>query len=178
MDEDSPAVDEISPKLIVLSEQLRGQKFDLVDDVYTIGRSEKESICIVDPTVSGLHCELRRDDDGNYTAHDLGSTNGTRINGARISEQKLVHSDILQVGGVELMFDCEGEDSVASHIKTQTQIDLGDKADLKPIGNLGPWARGRSDNPRMALFFKIAIPLLITVVIVLMIILIKILTGK
>ena len=94
-------------KIIILSEQLRGQSVELVKDEYTIGRTEDCDICIPDPTVSSPHATLVKTDDGVYEARDAGSSNGTRVNGVRIDQagKPLAHSDILQVGGVEMLYD-------------------------------------------------------------------------
>ncbi len=149
-----------TPKLIVLSEQLRGQTYELTEDVYTIGRQEDQSICIVDATVSSRHCELVRNDDGLYTARDVGSTNGTRINGTRIEEQKLVNSDILQVGAVELLFDCDDK-SPTSVLRTRTRIDLGETIQLnQSMQNQSPFDHGKGDDPRVRKIFYLVISLL------------------
>lgn len=144
-----------TPRIIVLSEQLRGQSFDLTEEEYSIGRSEDCSICVPDPTISGDHCKLIRESDGSYTAHDNGSTNGTRINGVRIEAQTLVNSDILQVGGVEMLFDCE-EKSVTSVLSTQTGINLEDTAgglEVKEMANFSPFGSSsgihRSENKKV-----------------------------
>ena len=42
-----------------------------------------------------------------YVIKDLDSTNGTRINGERITEQKLRRNDILRLGNIELLYDSE-----------------------------------------------------------------------
>ncbi len=130
------------PKIIVLSEQLRGQSFELTEDNYTIGRSEDCDICVPDPTISGDHCGLVREEDGiAYRAVDKGSTNGTRINGVRIDSQVLVNSDILQVGGVEMLFDCE-EKSATSVLSTQTGINLQETAgglQMEGMSNFSPF---------------------------------------
>ena len=110
------------PRVIILSEIMRGKTFELTKELYTIGRTEDKDICIPDSTISTLHCELIQDSEG-YTAYDKNSTNGTRINGIRISEQRLCNSDILQVGGIEILFDCEDKANTTS-ITTQTAIDL------------------------------------------------------
>lgn len=47
----------------------------------TVGRTEGNSILIEEESVSSRHCELRRNASGGYEIRDLGSTNGTRING-------------------------------------------------------------------------------------------------
>jgi pSer/pThr/pTyr-binding forkhead associated (FHA) protein len=55
---------------------------------WTIGNGEDCDVVVNRPTVSGHHCRLTRDGDGpdgGYTLEDLGSTNGTYVNGARIA---------------------------------------------------------------------------------------------
>lgn len=114
-----------TPRVIILSEQLRGQSFELNEEQYTIGRTEACDICVPDPTISGHHCTLVQLDSGSYGARDEGSTNGTRVNGVKLEPediQPLVHSDILQVGGVEMLFDCESTRTSGS--TTQTVINL------------------------------------------------------
>jgi pSer/pThr/pTyr-binding forkhead associated (FHA) protein len=116
-----------TPKLIVLSEQLRGQAFELTEESYTVGRTEACDVCVPDPTISGHHCTLVRLSNGNYGVRDEGSTNGTRVNGVRMEgeeAQPLVHSDILQVGSVEMLFDCESMRTDGG--TTQTVINLED----------------------------------------------------
>ncbi|MBN2449022.1 MAG: FHA domain-containing protein [Lentisphaeria bacterium] len=127
----------VTPRIIVLSEQLRGQSFELVEGEYSIGRTDACDICIPDPTISGHHCTLVRMGSGTYGARDEGSTNGTRVNGVRLEPedvQPLVHSDILQVGGVEMLFDCESTRSDGS--TTQTVINLEERHDSEPVTEL------------------------------------------
>lgn len=50
----------------------------------SIGRSSENNITINDPGVSRIHCRLTQYDDGSVTITDLGSTNGTFVNGVRI----------------------------------------------------------------------------------------------
>ncbi len=117
-----------TPKLIVLSEQLRGKSFELTEESYTVGRTEACAVCVADPTVSGHHCTLVRLDDGGYAVRDEGSTNGTRVNGVRIEGdtlQPLVHSDILQVGSIEMLFDCESRRTDGGTTQTVINLDEG-----------------------------------------------------
>ncbi len=52
-----------------------------------------------DPTVSRIHCEIFLDDEGNIFLKDMGSTNGTFVNGNKISEpQMLDEFDVVRVG--------------------------------------------------------------------------------
>lgn len=92
-------------KLILLSDQLRGKSFELTKGRYSCGRFEKHDICIKDPTISLHHCDFIRDGNS-YIVSDCGSTNGTRINNVPITEQKLWDSDIVQIGRIEILFDC------------------------------------------------------------------------
>lgn len=128
-------------KLVVLSEPLRGQSFPLAQDEFTIGRSEDCNLCIPDPTISGKHCTLDRQEGGSYEIRDHNSTNGSRVNGMRVQAQKLAHGDILQLGGVELLFEC-GEKSSTAVLSTQTQINLSASSGRSPVSemsNFSPW---------------------------------------
>jgi EAL domain-containing protein (putative c-di-GMP-specific phosphodiesterase class I) len=65
---------------------------------FTIGRKPDSSLCISSPTVSREHAELSALDKG-LLLRDLGSTNGTYVNGTRISQPCTVHhGDLLQFG--------------------------------------------------------------------------------
>ncbi len=123
------------PKLIVLSEQLRGKSFELIDDEYAIGRSEDCEISIPDPAMSGRHCVLSREADGGYVLQDNDSTNGTRVNGVKVHSQRLTNSDIVQVGGLEMLYDSE-EKSAISMLSTQTGINLEEGAGELPISQM------------------------------------------
>ncbi len=135
----------VNPKLIILSEQFEGQKIhELSDQMYSIGRIEERSICIPDTTVSTNHCELVRNEDGSYRVVDLGSSNGTRINGVLITEQSLNHSDMLQVGGIEILYHSDDEDHGEGQNAT-TGINLEDTAgglQIQDLGNVDPFKKG------------------------------------
>ena len=109
-----------APKLIILSEQLRGQKFELIEDVYSCGRVPERDIHIPDPTVSTHHCDFVKRD-GSYVLIDRNSTNGTRVNNIPVTEQALQNTDILQVGGIEILYDCDDK-SMTTVLKTTTGI--------------------------------------------------------
>ena len=68
--------------------------------VITIGRSnENNDIVVSDAKVSRNHVQMVMDDNGNYSVVDLGSTNGTFVNGQRISgEVRLQPSDEVRIG--------------------------------------------------------------------------------
>jgi len=173
-----------NPKIIVLSEQLRGQSFELTQDRYTVGRHEDCTLCLPDPTVSNHHCTLVRDpESGGYKVLDEGSTNGTRVNGVRMQSQKLVNSDILQVGAIEMLFDSEDKSGTGS-ASTQTGINLQNTAGtttISEVPNFSPFGSGSGlqssqGKTSSSLIAAIITVLIIAVVVVLGLLLYKLLT--
>jgi ABC transport system ATP-binding/permease protein len=65
--------------------------------VTRIGRRPDNDIVIVDPDVSEQHAELRRAPASRYTIIDVGSLNGTYVNGTRVSQQELKEGDIIAI---------------------------------------------------------------------------------
>lgn len=76
--------------------------------VVTIGRSkENNDIVINDEKVSRNHLQMIMDDQGNYSVLDLNSTNGTFVNGRRITGQvPLKTTDELRIGNTVLSWQC------------------------------------------------------------------------
>ncbi len=72
---------------------------------FTIGRGEENSLCVRDLLVSRCHAEITEMELGFYL-RDLGSRNGTYVNGARITAQMLNDGDRIRLGeaGPELLF--------------------------------------------------------------------------
>lgn len=90
-------------KLVVLSAELSGRTHELAATT-TIGRLEDNAFQILEPSVSSHHCEiLLRGQD--VIVKDLNSTNGTYINGEKISESPLKPGQILRLGQIELRLD-------------------------------------------------------------------------
>lgn len=72
---------------------------------FTIGRGPENALCVPSSVVSRAHAEVIRIGD-NYLLRDTGSTNGSFVNGARITEQALNDGDLLRFGhhGPEAVF--------------------------------------------------------------------------
>jgi ABC transport system ATP-binding/permease protein len=66
--------------------------------VTRIGRRPDNDIVIVDPDVSEQHAELRRAPASRCSIIDVGSLNGTYVNGTRVSQQELNEGDIIAIG--------------------------------------------------------------------------------
>ncbi len=76
---------------------------DLPEEQVTIGRVEDNTIQIEDASVSSHHAELTPEMDG-YHLRDLGSTNGTRVNGKNVSEAVIKNGDHVRFGQIEAVF--------------------------------------------------------------------------
>ena len=87
------------PKLTVSLPDGTEAVHDLVEDVLTVGRVDDNMIEISDASVSSRHAQLSKDD-GDYVLRDLGSTNGTRVNGRELPEGE----DIKLGDGDEVIF--------------------------------------------------------------------------
>lgn len=98
-------------KLVVLSAALAGRTYELKGETNTVGRVEDNTLQIPEASVSSHHCEiLLRGSD--VVIKDLNSTNGTFINGEKISESVLKPGQTLRLGQIELKLD-PGDGSVA-----------------------------------------------------------------
>lgn len=69
-----------------------------------VGRSSASDIVIDDINASRSHAELRCDTQGQWLITDLGSTNGTFVNGQRITTRPLMEGDRIAIGTTDLMF--------------------------------------------------------------------------
>ncbi len=73
----------------------------------TIGRSKDADCVLRDPNVSRHHAELRQAGSGEWTIADLGSTNGVKVNGRRVSSTRLNPGDRVTLGTTTFLFDIE-----------------------------------------------------------------------
>ncbi len=75
-----------------------------LDDFATaIGRHPDSAIVINDPDISRRHCVIEKSGEG-FCIHDLGSRNGTKVNGRRVQRQTLSDGDVIQIGSTKLRF--------------------------------------------------------------------------
>jgi hypothetical protein len=81
-----------------------GGRLVLTDAPLVIGRAADAGVRVTDNSVSRRHAEIRPVP-GGWVLVDLGSTNGTRVNGAPVSEHRLEDGDVVSVGNAALRFE-------------------------------------------------------------------------
>ncbi len=84
-----------------------GERYPLIGAHTVIGRDELADIVLDDPGISRRHCEVRVTNDGPHlvsSIRDLGSTNGTYVNGERITSTRLSEGDQITVGRTQAVF--------------------------------------------------------------------------
>jgi transcriptional regulator with GAF, ATPase, and Fis domain len=92
---------DVGVHVLVLSGSAKGTAVPIGDKL-TIGKASDNGLVLSDDTVSRHHCQLSRASDGIHV-RDLDSTNGTRVQGARVTEAVVVPGTVLKVGEVELV---------------------------------------------------------------------------
>jgi hypothetical protein len=81
-----------------------GERIPLTEKPVIIGRLPDCEIALTDPNVSRRHAEVRPFGTG-FLVVDLGSTNGTKVNGTTVSEHQLKDGDAITVGATRIRFD-------------------------------------------------------------------------
>ena len=92
--------------LLVIQGVDQGTRFDLSDRPMALGRDGSNPIRLLDNEVSRRHAEVRpADAPGTFRVVDLGSANGTFINGRAIDQAPLKTGDQLRLGQTVLLFN-------------------------------------------------------------------------
>ena len=90
-------------KLLVISGPLQGREIVVNRDTFTIGSGSHNDLVIDDSTVSKRHCEIIIEESG-YQIRDLNSTNGTLVQGVRVSSAHLAPGSEIQLGKSRIVF--------------------------------------------------------------------------
>ncbi|MDD3154975.1 MAG: FHA domain-containing protein [Victivallaceae bacterium] len=132
----------VNPKLTVLKHP--GKTFELDKDMLTAGRNDNMDLCIKDATMSGHHCDFIRAESGDYVVRDNNSTNGTKVNNLPVTEVELKNSDIVQLGGVEMLYDAPGGTRTVTDITHTIEIngnELTNLSTVRELDNFSPFLR-------------------------------------
>ena len=135
------------PKLHILSGILEGKVIDIVEERVTLGRALDNVIRLEDGTISHHHAMILTEN-GEFKLRDLNSTNGTRVNGARIVESKLNNGDQVRFGSVEMRFESDSKKISQPLPPVRTGVDLSQvgsgNAPPPTFGSASPFARKKN----------------------------------
>jgi pSer/pThr/pTyr-binding forkhead associated (FHA) protein len=92
------------PKIVVMLEEGNPKEVSLSKQRTTVGRRPYNDVVLNDLAVSGEHLALHLSN-GEVQVEDLGSTNGTMVNGQAVRQQALADGDVLTVGRVTIRFE-------------------------------------------------------------------------
>lgn len=105
-----------------------GPPIDIVKDVTVVGRQGIADVCLEGRSISKVHCVLVKTD-GLLFVRDVGSTNGTRVNGQRVRRAALLPGDELALARVKFRVHL-GPDTAPPSPSDKTEI--LSESDLRP----------------------------------------------
>ncbi|MBI5490857.1 MAG: GGDEF domain-containing protein [Deltaproteobacteria bacterium] len=108
------------PLLFVLDGPRLGDRIPLSGTRILLGRSEECPICLPDESISSRHLEIIAEPNDRFRVRDLGSLNGTLVNGERITQCVLAPGDRLVVGHTPLRFVAQtaAEEDLLQYLET------------------------------------------------------------
>ncbi|MDX1952255.1 MAG: FHA domain-containing protein [Verrucomicrobiota bacterium] len=92
------------PKITAILPNHHKIEYELKSGVNRLGRNPKNDLQLLEASVSGFHCELFQNS-GTIVVKDLGSRNGTYIDGKKIDRSILLPGHVLQLGKVEIRLE-------------------------------------------------------------------------
>jgi pSer/pThr/pTyr-binding forkhead associated (FHA) protein len=99
------------------------QEFTLAKAAVSIGRSSANDIALADTNASRFHTRLEAGEQG-CAIVDLGSVNGTRVNGVRVERAALAPGDLITIGKSTLRFEAAGAEADLEMTRLETQQDV------------------------------------------------------
>ena len=109
-------------KLILTLDGAIVKEYPIDRESISIGRRHGNDIQLNDLTVSGRHCLITNLGD-NIFVDDLGSTNGTLLNGTRVTKSVLSHGDIIQTGNYQFSYYADDVEEYEPTMFIKAEID-------------------------------------------------------
>ncbi|MDB4960025.1 MAG: hypothetical protein JWP01_24 [Myxococcales bacterium] len=127
------------PSLVFLAGPIAGRRFKLGEGEYVIGRRSDCQVFVPDMRVSRQHARLWKDGDG-WTLEDLGSNNGTYVNGVRVQHSTTVrHDDEILIANNRIRVEARDVTPAPRFPEGNavTIVDVGDAALIRSREELG-----------------------------------------
>lgn len=122
------------PRLIVNAGTPQAVEYVLKTGANYVGRGFANDFRLDDPSVSGSHAQIILSG-SEVTVKDLGSTNGTFINRAPVTEAVILPGQYLRLGGVELLFQADGAtEMIGKATRQQPEVSAPIVGEFKIVG--------------------------------------------
>jgi pSer/pThr/pTyr-binding forkhead associated (FHA) protein len=122
------------PRLVINPGTPQAWEIQLKPGLNFLGRGASNDFKLEDPSVSGSHCQIVIDN-GAAVIKDMGSTNGTYVNRAKVQESRLESGQPLRLGSLDMIFYTDGPDAVTT-VEVPAPQPAPSRPVLKPIGSL------------------------------------------
>ena len=119
------------------------EEFQLVQEATALGRAADNDLCLQHPTVSSHHARILLGPSG-CSVVDLGSSNGTCVNGAELpvkTEHALADGDVIEVGPFRLHFRAAADGAVAPPPQFEPTIVLAPAQPARLVVSTPQWTR-------------------------------------
>jgi len=136
-------------RLVVVEGPDSGATFELSPGEHVVGRAADVAVRLTDESVSRRHAILTVTADG-VTLVDLGSHNGSRINGQRVTSARLMDGDELLFGDSRALFESSPAPATAT-----VSVQIVDRGDETPTPATGSSVRLPEDNRRLRILYEV-----------------------
>jgi len=124
------------PRLVIHPGTPQAWEIQLKPGLNFLGRGASNDFKLEDPSISGSHCQIVIDQ-GSALIKDMGSTNGTYVNRAKVQESRLESGQPLRLGSVDMVYYTDGPDAVqVNAVPPPPQAAPPPPPPLKPGGSL------------------------------------------
>jgi hypothetical protein len=98
------------PFAYLATQEERSKRYPITNTNWRIGRSPENEIFIDDNSISRLHTEIHRYNNGTFFIRDMQSLNGIYVNEKQVSNKKLQEGDIIEIGDISVRFTYQSKD--------------------------------------------------------------------
>ena len=98
------------PFAYLISQEEKSKRYPIMSTTWRIGRSRDNELSLDDSSVSRLHAEIHRYNNGTFFILDMKSLNGIYVNEEQVSNKKLEEGDMIEIGDIFLRFTHHAED--------------------------------------------------------------------